>query len=388
MFRFLYVYFYFVFVVNVFSQTQTTSDSSEFYLATAESLVKSKNYKLAMQNVDKVRRIFYEQQNWTKFVHANILKAYYLRLNSQYGKSIDLLESTLKLAKEKLGESFDDKKLIYSNLGDAYAKGRSNYDHAISLYTQALELTPNDTSLKISIAEAYALKKDYDTAIKLYEQLSNEFPSHYLIHIGLGWTHYRKGDFQNCIKYSEKASEMDSTRMRGRYHAALSYLRLGDIEKSKTLYRAAKQNDELVNQKFDDDAISGLLDLIFFEKKMEKEAWSILKEVFNKDSSGLDGFAAYDTPPELVGGYSFVKENLKYPEGARKAGIEGKTLFKAIIDEEGYVLDVAILKEEPQGYGFGAAGAEVVSKMKFRPAKSKSKPIKVAITLPITFKLK
>lgn len=100
-----------------------------------------------------------------------------------------------------------------------------------------------------------------------------------------------------------------------------------------------------------------------------------------------DVFVAYDSPPQLVGGYDFIRKNLKYPELARQAGIEGKAHIKAIIDEKGNVVRVEVLKEDGN-VGFGQAAADVVKKAKFQPAMQRDKPVKVSITIPITFRLK
>lgn len=104
-------------------------------------------------------------------------------------------------------------------------------------------------------------------------------------------------------------------------------------------------------------------------------------------SEDADIFVAYDTAPELKGGYDFIRRNLKYPDLARQAGIEGKVLIKAVIDEQGNVVKAEVLKEDGN-VGFGQAAVDVVMKCKFTPAKQRDKSVKVAITLPITFKLK
>jgi periplasmic protein TonB len=104
-------------------------------------------------------------------------------------------------------------------------------------------------------------------------------------------------------------------------------------------------------------------------------------------SDDAEVFVAYDTAPELKGGYDFIRRNLKYPDLARQAGIEGKVLIKAVIDEQGNVLKAEVLKEDGN-VGFGQAAVDVVMKCKFTPARQRDKSVKVAITLPIAFKLK
>lgn len=107
-----------------------------------------------------------------------------------------------------------------------------------------------------------------------------------------------------------------------------------------------------------------------------------------EESSGeSEIFIAYDEEPQLIGGYKFIQENLKYPEIARKAGIEGTVLLQIVIDEVGGVSDAKVLKEDGN-VGFGQSAIDVVMKSKWKPAKQRDKPVKVRITIPIRFKLK
>lgn len=98
-------------------------------------------------------------------------------------------------------------------------------------------------------------------------------------------------------------------------------------------------------------------------------------------------FIAYETEPKLIGGYAFIRENLKYPDMARKAQIEGTVLLQIVIDEQGNVVDANVLKEDAN-VGFGQAAIDVVMKTKWEPALQRDQPVKVRITIPIKFKLK
>lgn len=94
--------------------------------------------------------------------------------------------------------------------------------------------------------------------------------------------------------------------------------------------------------------------------------------------------------PEYPGGneamYKFINKKLKYPRQARKNGIEGKVFIQFVIDTDGSVIDAKILKDI--GYGCGEAALKVVNKMpKWKPGTVQNKPVKVAFTLPFTFKL-
>ena len=76
----------------------------------------------------------------------------------------------------------------------------------------------------------------------------------------------------------------------------------------------------------------------------------------------------------------------QYPSRARDEGIEGKVIAKLLIDENGEVISIRILKE-PRHWGFGTSVIEAAQKWKFEPAKLNNLPVKVWATQVIEFKL-
>ena len=99
-------------------------------------------------------------------------------------------------------------------------------------------------------------------------------------------------------------------------------------------------------------------------------------------------FLIVEQMPELVDGYGALVSRVKYPEIARKAGVEGRVTVEFVVNEQGNVQDVVV----KPGYGIGAGCDEeairVVSETKFTPGKQRGKAVPVRMSLPITFKLK
>ncbi len=89
--------------------------------------------------------------------------------------------------------------------------------------------------------------------------------------------------------------------------------------------------------------------------------------------------------PQPVGGFDAVYKNISYPEMAKKAGVEGKVYLLVYINEKGKVDDVKVLK----GIGGGCDEAAVngIKEVRFTPGKQNGVPVKVKLSLPITFKL-
>ena len=97
-------------------------------------------------------------------------------------------------------------------------------------------------------------------------------------------------------------------------------------------------------------------------------------------------FVAVEEMPEPIGGLRAIQEKIIYPEIARRAGVEGKVYVLAFIDESGTVTKAEVTK----GIGMGCdeAAIDAVLKTKFKPGLQRGKPIKVQVTVPITFKHK
>ena len=86
----------------------------------------------------------------------------------------------------------------------------------------------------------------------------------------------------------------------------------------------------------------------------------------------------------------FVAENIKYPQEARKAGIEGKCIVSFIVEKDGSVSHVALKRDI--GGGCGAEAVRVMEMMNengiaWTPGKQRGKDVRVQYTLPVQFKL-
>jgi protein TonB len=98
-------------------------------------------------------------------------------------------------------------------------------------------------------------------------------------------------------------------------------------------------------------------------------------------------FIPYDEPPVPIGGYEAIRKNLKYPEIARKAGVQGLVVVGVLIDENGNSVKTQVLKESGMKVGFEEAAQAAVMMMKWKPAKQRDKAVKVWVSIPVRFSL-
>jgi TonB family protein len=108
----------------------------------------------------------------------------------------------------------------------------------------------------------------------------------------------------------------------------------------------------------------------------------------NKSKNGV--FDKVDEMPVYPGGEEALRKDLvaavKYPEEAKKSGIQGKVFVSFVVDEAGKVTDVTLAKGVDPSLDKEAL--RVVKGLKdWTPGKEKGKKVKVAFTLPIQFAL-
>lgn len=88
--------------------------------------------------------------------------------------------------------------------------------------------------------------------------------------------------------------------------------------------------------------------------------------------------------PELI---QASKVQPDYPEAARTAGIEGKVFLQAVINTDGTVGEIKILREPDGNHGFAASAIAAVSQWRYRPAMKDGQPVPVYFTVMISFAL-
>ncbi|MBV6647800.1 MAG: energy transducer TonB [Cyclobacteriaceae bacterium] len=95
--------------------------------------------------------------------------------------------------------------------------------------------------------------------------------------------------------------------------------------------------------------------------------------------------------PSYPGGieafYDYVGRNMKYPKMARRHGIQGTVTLQFVIDVDGSITDIQVLKGI--GGGCDEEAIRVLFKAKkFSPGKQRGMAVKVRQTLPIFFRLR
>ena len=95
--------------------------------------------------------------------------------------------------------------------------------------------------------------------------------------------------------------------------------------------------------------------------------------------------------PQYPGGQTamlkYIMENIKYPKQAMKEGIQGRVTVSFIVEKDGRVSNVRLLRSVQSALDKEAVRV-VKSMPKWSPGKQNGKPVRVRFNLPVMFKLK
>jgi TonB family protein len=113
-----------------------------------------------------------------------------------------------------------------------------------------------------------------------------------------------------------------------------------------------------------------------------------LKAMFARTQNTLpdpEVFTVVETMPQMIGGQASFYNALRYPEMARRAGIEGRVIVQYVVDEDGTVLNPRIIRGI--GGGTDEAVIEALQQIRFTPGLQRGRPVKVQMTQPVVFRL-
>lgn len=101
-------------------------------------------------------------------------------------------------------------------------------------------------------------------------------------------------------------------------------------------------------------------------------------------------FTVVEDQPSFPGGEEarirYLQENLRYPQMAREAGIQGTVFVTFVVERDGSVTDVRVLRGI--GGGCDEEAVRVVRNMpRWQPGRQRGQPVRVQFNMPIRFVL-
>lgn len=120
------------------------------------------------------------------------------------------------------------------------------------------------------------------------------------------------------------------------------------------------------------------------------KASRLSRETAEEETAEAEIFTVVEESPHFPGGedarIKFLQENLKYPVIARESSIQGTVFITFVIEKDGTITDIRVLR----GIG-GGCDEEALRALKLMPrwipGKQRGKPVRVQFNLPVKFSL-
>ena len=117
----------------------------------------------------------------------------------------------------------------------------------------------------------------------------------------------------------------------------------------------------------------------------------VAPDIIEDDVEEAEVFTIVEEMPDFPGGVAKLQEylvkNIKYPQMARESGIQGRVFVSFVVEPDGSVSNVAVMRS--LGGGCDEEAMRVVKAMpKWKPGKQRGKAVRVSYILPVNFQLK
>ena len=121
-------------------------------------------------------------------------------------------------------------------------------------------------------------------------------------------------------------------------------------------------------------------------------SWATVAQNESTATVGEEVFTVVEQDPEFPGGMDalvqFLGSNVRYPQDARDEGVEGRVFVTFVVERDGSVSNVRVVRDpDPKGR-LGQEAVRVVKAMpKWKPGRQRGKKVRVQFNLPIQFQL-
>ena len=189
------------------------------------------------------------------------------------------------------------------------------------------------------------------------------------------------------LKFQERTAVVDLSGNEGQFEDILDIPQTEQIQKPPVQVQIPKiievSNEEIVEN------IQIDLDIeMTQDTRIEEVIITQFAEV--QDEKADEIFTIVEQQPQPSGGfkafYDYVGANLSYPARASRMGIEGRVFVEFIVEKDGSLSDIRVVK----GIGGGCdeeAIRVITGSPKWIPGKQRGNPVRVRMVMPIVFKL-
>ena len=287
--------------------------------------------------------------------------------------------------------SLDQLAQFFRKQGDRQLQA-GNLRAALDKYQQAKEYKPDDQTLTRAISDLRQQIQERDRRQSFQQQYNR------------GQELLREGQYKAAKSaFQEATSIMDDPRAQEAYAEADSLLQARQ-QKTKKYERYRTQGDSLYEASAfeeaitayeqalqirpDDDYVKNRIEQANRELEQMQLAQQEMQEQEEKRKEIIDDQGIYtvvDKEPSVEGGLASLTKEARYPDAARRQGVEGRVYIKAVVNKDGTVRDAKVIR----GLGAGAdkEALRVVKNAKFIPARYNGEAVPARKTVWIQFQL-
>jgi len=197
-------------------------NNTKAYLRMAENSIVFRDYKKALDYIDKVIQI-----------NSLESKAYFLR-GVIFIENQDTIRGIRNF--QKAIDVNQDYMEAHYQLGMLYALKKNNL--AIDYFNNVLNIEPENIEVLYYLAMFYQQTDDYENALKIYESILSKEPKFYYATFNIGFINlvFTK-DFDVAIEYFTKTLEVNPDYGEAYYNRGFAYELLKDVENSRNDYK-------------------------------------------------------------------------------------------------------------------------------------------------------
>ncbi|MBA4321542.1 MAG: energy transducer TonB, partial [Odoribacter sp.] len=121
-------------------------------------------------------------------------------------------------------------------------------------------------------------------------------------------------------------------------------------------------------------------------KNEDVQVQNEVQEEVKEEEAPVEVFVVVEEMPTFPGGdgelMKFINTNIVYPEIAKENGVQGRVILQFLVNTDGSVSDVKVVRGVDASLDKEAARV-VASSPKWKPGRQRNKPVKVRYTFPV-----
>lgn len=190
---------------------------------------------------------------------------------------------------------------------------------------------------------------------------------------------YETKEFVDTIEHVSEMDELDAIQTEQEQEPEPEVEQ--QLEELVTTEFEEVEDDKVIENEFHIDANTNS------DEEITYAPVEVLEEVAEIED---EVYVFVEEQPSFPGGeeelYKYLRSNIQYPELARANNVEGKVFVQFVVEKDGRITNVKVLKDI--GSGCGAEAMRVVKSMpKWKPGKQRNQAVRAQFSLPISFKL-